>query len=68
LTVMPGMTETALIGDTPEKMRLILARQVPLRRLAQPEDVAAAVSFLVSPGADYITGETLRVNGGQVTL
>jgi 3-oxoacyl-[acyl-carrier protein] reductase len=66
--VSPGMTETALIGDTPEKMRLILARQVPLRRLAQPEDVAAAVSFLVSPGADYITGETLRVNGGQVTL
>ena len=66
--VSPGMTETALIGDTPEKMRLILARQAPLRRLAQPEDVAAAVSFLVSPGADYITGETLRVNGGQVTL
>lgn len=66
--VSPGMTDTALIGDMPEKMRLILARQAPLRRLAQPEDVAAAVSFLVSPGADYITGETLRVNGGQITL
>lgn len=66
--VSPGMTDTALIGDTPEKMRLILARQAPLRRLAQPEDVAGAVSFLVSPGADFITGETLRVNGGQITL
>jgi 3-oxoacyl-[acyl-carrier protein] reductase len=66
--VSPGMTDTALIGDIPEKARLILARQAPLRRLTQPEDVAAAVSFLVSPGADYITGETLRVNGGQVTL
>jgi 3-oxoacyl-[acyl-carrier protein] reductase len=66
--VSPGMTDTALIRDTPEKSRLILARQAPLRRLAQPEDVAAAVSFLVSPGADYITGETIRVNGGQFTV
>ncbi len=66
--VSPGMTDTALVGDIPEKARLILARQAPLRRLAQPEDVAAAVSFLVSPGADYITGETIRVNGGQITL
>jgi 3-oxoacyl-[acyl-carrier protein] reductase len=66
--VSPGMTDTALVGDIPEKTRLILARQAPLRRLAQPEDVAAAVAYLVSPDADYITGETLRVNGGQVML
>ena len=66
--VSPGMTETSLIGDIPEKMRLVLARQVPVRRLATPEDVAAAVGFLVSPEADYITGETIRVNGGQITL
>jgi 3-oxoacyl-[acyl-carrier protein] reductase len=66
--VSPGMTDTALIGDLSEKARLILARKAPLRRLARPEDVAEAVSFLVSPRADYITGETLRVNGGQSTL
>ena len=66
--VSPGMTETALIGDIPEKARLMLARQVPLRRLATPDDVAAAVGYLVSPEADYITGETIRVNGGQITL
>ncbi len=66
--VSPGMTDTALVGDLSEKSRLVLARRAPLRRLAQPEDVAGAVSFLVSPQADYITGETIRVNGGQFTL
>jgi 3-oxoacyl-[acyl-carrier protein] reductase len=66
--VSPGMTDTALIGDIPERMRLVLERQVPLRRLASPDDIAAAVAFLVSPEADYITGETIRVNGGQITL
>ena len=66
--VSPGMTDTAMIGDLSEKARLVLARRAPLRRLAQPEDVADAVSFLLSPRADYITGETLRVNGGQFTL
>lgn len=66
--VAPGMTETAMIGDIPEKMRLVLARQTPLRRLARPDDVARAITFLVSPAAGYITGETIRVNGGQVTL
>jgi len=64
--VSPGMTETALVGDIPEKARLVLARQTPLRRLATPEDVAGAVAYLASPDADYVTGETLRVNGGQV--
>jgi 3-oxoacyl-[acyl-carrier protein] reductase len=66
--VSPGMTDTALIGDLSEKARLVLARRAPLRRLAQPEDVAEAVSYLVSPRADYVTGETIRVNGGQFTL
>jgi 3-oxoacyl-[acyl-carrier protein] reductase len=66
--VSPGMTDTALVGDLPEKARLILARQVPVRRLATPEDVAAAVAYLASPDADYVTGETIRVNGGQMTL
>jgi 3-oxoacyl-[acyl-carrier protein] reductase len=66
--VAPGMTDTALVGDLPEKQRLLIARAAPLRRLALPEDVAAAVAFLVSPDAGYITGETIRVNGGQVMV
>jgi 3-oxoacyl-[acyl-carrier protein] reductase len=64
--VSPGMTDTRLIGDIPEKQRLIAARQTPLRRLATPEDVAGAVAYLASDAADYVTGETIRVNGGQV--
>jgi 3-oxoacyl-[acyl-carrier protein] reductase len=64
--VSPGMTDTRLIGDIPEKQRLIAARQTPLRRLATPDDVAGAVAYLASDAADHVTGETIRVNGGQV--
>jgi 3-oxoacyl-[acyl-carrier protein] reductase len=64
--VAPGMTETALIGDIPEKAQLIVARQTPMRRLATPADVAAAVAHLASEEAGFITGHTLSVNGGMV--
>jgi 3-oxoacyl-[acyl-carrier protein] reductase len=43
---------------------LMVARQTPMRRLGMPEDVASAVAFLASDGAAYITGQSLRVNGG----
>jgi len=66
--VSPGMTDSELIADIPEKNRLMVAAKAPLRRLAKPEDIAGAVSFLASSKADYITGETIRVNGGQVML
>ena len=62
--VSPGMTETSLIGDVPEKVQMMVARQTPLRRLATPDDVAAAVAHLVSDDAAFVTGHTLRVNGG----
>jgi 3-oxoacyl-[acyl-carrier protein] reductase len=64
--VSPGMTETSLIGDIPEKTQLMIARATPLRRLARPEDIAAAVSYLVSGDGSFVTGHTLRVNGGIV--
>jgi 3-oxoacyl-[acyl-carrier protein] reductase len=64
--VAPGMTDTALIGDIPEKLQLMMARQTPLRRLATPEDVASAVSYLASEDSGFVTGQTLRVNGGSV--
>jgi 3-oxoacyl-[acyl-carrier protein] reductase len=64
--VSPGMCETSLIGDIPEKAQLMIARQTPLRRLAKPADVAAAVAYLVSDDADFVTGDTIAVNGGMV--
>jgi 3-oxoacyl-[acyl-carrier protein] reductase len=64
--VSPGMCETSLIGDVPEKTQLIIARQTPLRRLAKPADVAAAVAHLVSVDAGFVTGDTIAVNGGMV--
>lgn len=56
---------TGLGGITEEKYRERLLRQIPMRRLAQPEDIAATVGFLASPAADYITGESVNVTGGQ---
>lgn len=64
--VSPGMTETDLISDIPEKVRMLAAAKTPLKRLGKPEDVAGAIVFLASDGANYMTGETIRVNGGQV--
>jgi 3-oxoacyl-[acyl-carrier protein] reductase len=66
--VSPGMTETELIADVPEKVRLLTAAKAPLRRLGLPDDVANAISFLASDRSDYLTGETIRVNGGQVMI
>jgi 3-oxoacyl-[acyl-carrier protein] reductase len=66
--VSPGMTDTDLIADIPEKTRLMTAAKTPLRRLARPDDISGAVSFLASEDANFITGETIRINGGQVML
>lgn len=63
--VAPGATETDIIADdTPEK-RKERERITPLGRVAQPEEMAYAVSFLLSEKANYITGETINVNGGM---
>jgi 3-oxoacyl-[acyl-carrier protein] reductase len=66
--VSPGMTNTNLISTIPEKDRLIIASKTPLRRIALANDIANAILFLVSPDSDYITGETIRINGGQVMV
>lgn len=62
--VAPGAIDTDIIaGDTPAK-RAERERGIPLRRVGRPEEVAAAIAFLVGPGGDYITGQVLHVNGG----
>jgi 3-oxoacyl-[acyl-carrier protein] reductase len=63
--IAPGLIDTDMTRALSEAQRATLTGQVPLGRLGAPEDVAAAVSFLASPGAAYITGETLHVNGGM---
>lgn len=66
--VSPGMTETNLIADIPEKARMLAAAKVPLKRLATSKDIAGAIGFLASDDAAYVTGETIRINGGQIML
>lgn len=63
--VAPGFIDTDMTKALPDAQREALLGQIPLGRLGQADDVAAAVVFLASPGAGYITGATLHVNGGM---
>ena len=63
--VAPGFIDTDMTRALSEEQRAALLRQIPAGRLGTPAEVAAAVLFLVSPQAAYITGETMHVNGGM---
>jgi 3-oxoacyl-[acyl-carrier protein] reductase len=63
--VAPGFIATDMTAALPEAARTALLAQIPLARLGTPEEVAHAVVFLASPGAAYITGTELHVNGGM---
>jgi 3-oxoacyl-[acyl-carrier protein] reductase len=63
--VAPGFIDTDMTRELPQEQRDLLTQQSPLGRLGGPEEIAAAVAFLVSDAAAYITGETLHVNGGM---
>jgi len=62
--VCPGPTDTPLLRAQPERLQEALAKAVPMGRVGTPEDVAHAIAFFASPGADYITGQVLSVSGG----
>nr|WP_300308713.1 3-oxoacyl-ACP reductase FabG [Halomonas sp.] len=64
-SVAPGFIATDMTEALSEEQQAMLKGQVPLARLGQPEEIAAAVGFLTSESAGYITGETLHVNGGM---
>jgi 3-oxoacyl-[acyl-carrier protein] reductase len=63
--VAPGFIDTAMTQRLSESVKQQLLAQIPLERLGTPQDIAAAVKFLVSDDAAYITGQVLHVNGGM---
>lgn len=63
--VAPGFIETDMTASLSEKARNAMLNQVPLGRAGQPEDIAAAVAFLASEYASYITGQVIHVSGGM---
>ena len=63
--VAPGLIDTDMTKVLDDKQREALASNIPLGRLGLPEEVAAAVGFLASPAAAYVTGTTIHVNGGM---
>jgi 3-oxoacyl-[acyl-carrier protein] reductase len=64
--VAPGLVETDMTAAMPDEARKLMASQIPLDRIGAPRDVAAAVAFLASDLASYITGQVLIVDGGMV--
>jgi 3-oxoacyl-[acyl-carrier protein] reductase len=64
--IAPGFIDTDMTKNLPENQRSAMLSQVPLGRLGAGNDIANSVIFLASGGGDYITGETLHVNGGMV--
>jgi 3-oxoacyl-[acyl-carrier protein] reductase len=64
-SVAPGFIDTDMTSGLSDEHKDTLLQNVPVKRLGEPEEIAAAVRFLASPDAGYITGETLNVNGGM---
>lgn len=63
--IAPGFIETDMTADLPDAARQAIVEQTPLGRIGSPKEVAAAVVFLASDEASYITGQVVRVNGGM---
>ena len=63
--VAPGFIETDMTASLPEKAKTAMMAQIPMGRIGKPEDVAAAIGFLASDSAMYITGQVIHVNGGM---
>ncbi len=64
--VAPGFIETDMTGELAEDVQASMKQMIPLERFGQPEDIAKAVVFLASDDADYITGQTIHIDGGMV--
>jgi len=64
--VAPGYVETDMVETVPEALRAWALQAIAIGRFGRPEEVAAAIRFLVSPRASYITGHVLTIDGGWV--
>jgi 3-oxoacyl-[acyl-carrier protein] reductase len=64
--ISPGMTNTIMNSTIPEKVKLMTKMQTPLRRIAEPTDIAELTAFLLTPGGDHISGQNYRIDGGMV--
>jgi len=66
--VSPSLTDTELVADISKRAKLLIEAKTPLKKLCTIDDVANCILFLMMPTSDFITGETIRVNGGQVMI
>lgn len=64
--IAPGFITTEMTDGLPEDIKEAMLKQIPLARLGQPEDIAKAVAFFAGDNANYITGQTLHIDGGLV--
>ena len=64
--IAPGFITTEMTEALPEEIKETMLKQIPLAKLGQPEDIAKAVAFFASDSANYITGQTLQIDGGMV--
>ena len=66
--VAPGFVATAMTDRLSEQQKVKLTESIPLGRIGKPEDVAAAVAYLASDEAGWVTGATVHVNGGMAMI
>jgi 3-oxoacyl-[acyl-carrier protein] reductase len=66
--VAPGFIQTEMTAKLPEEVKQKMLAAIPMKKLGTPEDVAAVCLFLAAQDSDYITGQTIVIDGGMVTL